>query len=116
MAGNPNYMVAADSVPITSPSGSTFVGQLHVTGPPSSPSDFWWTHQHGNPSRAQLRQPSELTVMWWVSIILAGGGYAGQYTSGLTLGGVHMQSPARFWWGQQQGGVSGAIAYYLAHF
>ena len=57
IAANPNYMVAADSVPITRTSGgSTFVGQ-YMDGLPgiSSPSDFWWTHGQGrNPSRNEL--------------------------------------------------------------
>jgi len=56
MNQHPTYMVAADSVPISrtfSPFGTTFVGQ-YMDSLIESPTDFWWTHQHGNPTVAEL--------------------------------------------------------------
>jgi hypothetical protein len=53
IAAAPDYMVAADSVPISSPSGNTFVG-IYMSTQLSYPGQFWWTHQQGNPSRTQL--------------------------------------------------------------
>jgi hypothetical protein len=58
IAAGPDYMVAADSVPITrlfSPFGGTFVGQYMSALPGIDwPADFWWTHQQGNPTFNQL--------------------------------------------------------------
>jgi len=58
IAAGPDYMVAADSVPITRsafPFGLTFVGQYMSALPGIDyPADFWWTHQQGNPTFAQL--------------------------------------------------------------
>jgi hypothetical protein len=58
IAAHPTYMVAADSVPISrtfSPFGTTFVGQyMDSLINFGSPADFWWTHQHGNPSFNEL--------------------------------------------------------------
>jgi general secretion pathway protein G len=45
VATNPTYLVAAQSVPISSPSGSTFVGQYLSTQ--LAPSEFWWGHHQG---------------------------------------------------------------------
>ena len=42
---------------------------------------------------------------------LVGGGFAGQYINGLGY-----ESREEYWWGQQEGGVNNAIAYYLATF
>jgi general secretion pathway protein G len=45
-----------------------------------------------------------------IQVNLEGGGYAGQYIST----NHHLSSPGEYWWGQQQGGVTGAIDYYLS--
>jgi general secretion pathway protein G len=50
---SPNYMVAADMVPISSGSGSTYVGQ-YMSTLLDSPDDYWWTHDLGNPSLDDL--------------------------------------------------------------
>jgi hypothetical protein len=47
-----------------------------------------------------------------IQVNLAEGGYAGQYISTM----YHWASPSQYWWGQQQGGVNGAITYYVNHF
>jgi prepilin-type N-terminal cleavage/methylation domain-containing protein len=58
IAAGPDYMVAADSVPVTRsafPFGLTFVGQYMSALPGIDyPADFWWTHQQGNPTLDQL--------------------------------------------------------------
>jgi hypothetical protein len=58
IAAGPDYMVAADSVPISRlafPFGLTFVGQYMNALPGIDyPADFWWTHQQGNPTFNQL--------------------------------------------------------------
>ena len=45
LAANPTYVVAADSVAISSPSGGTYVGQYLSTVLPAS--EFWWGHNQG---------------------------------------------------------------------
>jgi prepilin-type N-terminal cleavage/methylation domain-containing protein len=46
-----------------------------------------------------------------IQVNLVGGGYAGQYIN--SLGWVSRED---YWWGQQEGGIGGAIAYYIANF
>lgn len=47
-----------------------------------------------------------------VAVPISGGG-AGQPYAGQYIRSTGLQSPTDFWWGQNEGGVGGAVAYYL---